>query len=220
MLTTIQRTLTIGGATIRLRIPADPEEVLQEAVAGTEAGNRFVDPYWGLLWDAAPRTAERILQVTWPEGLSALELGCGVGLTGIAGLRAGLDVTFSDLVPSAVELALANAADNGFPAAKGFVLDWTSPASLRFPLIFASDVLYDRENHDPLLNVLSSMLTEDGQVWIGDAGRANAPLFWKKALAEGWNIEIQNAAGQQMDAPSHVCFQLFVMTRKSRPIGA
>ncbi len=43
MLTTIQRTLTIGGATIRLRIPADPEEVLQEAVEGTEAGNRFVD---------------------------------------------------------------------------------------------------------------------------------------------------------------------------------
>jgi predicted nicotinamide N-methyase len=213
MVATIQRKLMLGQSAIRIRIPADPEQVLQEAVEGTEAGNRFVDPYWGLLWDAAPRTAERILRASWPHGLRSLELGCGVGLTGIAGLIAGLDVTFTDLVPAAVTMAITNARDNGFPDAQGFVLDWCSPTNVTFPFIFASDVLYDLQNHDPLLNVLSHMLAPDGIVWIGDAGRANAPVFLKKAQANGWTIELSDADGRVLSQPSHVSFQLIEMTR-------
>ncbi|MBL8816414.1 MAG: methyltransferase domain-containing protein [Planctomyces sp.] len=217
MVATIQRNLILGQSVIRLRIPADPEQVLQEAVEGTEAGNRYVDPYWGLLWDAAPRTAERILRHPWQNGLRSLELGCGVGLTGIAGLIAGLDVTFTDLVPAAVEMAISNARDNGFQNAQGHVLDWCSPTNTTFPFIFASDVLYDLQNHDPLLNVLSRMLTPDGMVWIGDAGRANAPIFLEKAKAIGWMIELSDIDGRILSQPSHVSFQLITMTR---PNGA
>jgi predicted nicotinamide N-methyase len=215
MVATIQRNLILGQSVIRLRIPADPEQVLQEAVEGTEAGNRYVDPYWGLLWDAAPRTAERILRHSWPTGLRSLELGCGVGLTGIAGLIAGLDVTFTDLVPAAVDLAISNALDNGFPGAQGHVLDWCSPTNATFPFIFASDVLYDLQNHDPLLNVLSRMLAPDGIVWIGDAGRVNAPIFLEKAQAIGWTIELSDIDGRILSQPSHVSFQLIAMTRSN-----
>ena len=101
--------------------------MLLEAVDGEAAGDLQTDPYWGLLWDAAPKTAEQILQNAWPQGLTAVELGCGVGLAGIAGLIAGLDVTMTDLVPTAVEMAVNNAAMNGFPSAKGKAIDWRNP---------------------------------------------------------------------------------------------
>ena len=185
--------------------------MLLEAVDGEAAGDLQTDPYWGLLWDAAPKTAEQILQNAWPQGLTAVELGCGVGLAGIAGLIAGLDVTMTDLVPTAVEMAVNNAAMNGFPSAKGKAIDWRNPPEHRFDFIVASDVLYDTNNHQPLLNTLNQMLNKDGVVWIGYAGRANAPKFIELARKADWDINIQDEHGRPLSKPTHVQFQLIVM---------
>lgn len=189
--------------------------MLLEAVEGEAVGDLQTDPYWGLLWDAAPKTAEQILQKQWPQGLTAVELGCGVGLAGIAGLIAGLDITMTDLVPTAVEMAVNNAAMNGFPSAKGKVIDWRNPPDQRFDFIVASDVLYDANNHQPLLNTINQMLRRDGVVWIGDAGRANAAKFIELARKADWDIKIQDEQGKRLTKPTHVQFQLIVM----RPTG-
>lgn len=203
----------IRDRTIHIEIPADPERLLQDAVQAEAEGIRNADAYWGLLWDAAPRTADLLLSRTWPGGLHALELGCGIGLTGIAGLLAGLQVTFSDLVPSAVQLAQRNAALSGFPAACGLVLDWREPPDQQFDLLIASDVLYDAQNHLPLLKTLDAMLAADGTVWIGDAGRANLPLFIERARSAGWNLELFDQQFHPVSAPTHVQFQLLILNR-------
>lgn len=210
---TLTRRISLCGHTILYNVPADPEAVLLEAVSGEQTGNRFTDPYWGLLWDAAPVTAERVLRHRWPDRWQCLELGCGVGLTGVAALFAGLKVDFSDLVPAAVRMALGNAALNGFPNADGLVLDWRDPPQRQYDLLLASDVLYDSANHEPLLNVLNRMLKDGGMVWIGDAGRHNAPAFIAQARQAGWNISLSDSSGNPLEQPSHVSFQLLAMTR-------
>lgn len=205
--------IRIADREINLQIPADPDVVLQTALAGEATGDRHTDPYWGLLWDAAGSTAARVLAQEWPAGWRALELGCGVGLVGIAGLMAGLQVTFSDLVPAAVQLSLQNAADNACGRGAGMVIDWCHPPDRRFDLLLASDVLYDAENHQPLLTTIDTMLADGGMVWIGDAGRANTPRFIQLARQSGWQVQLSDDKGRPLPTPVHVKFQLIQLTR-------
>ena len=72
----------ICGREFELELP-EPTELLEEAVAGERSGAAGWDPYWGLLWAAAPLTA-RLLLTAAPRVQRSLELGCGVGLVGLA----------------------------------------------------------------------------------------------------------------------------------------
>jgi len=210
------QTIAIAGHQITIDLPSDPEEMLEHALQGEAAGSSDWDPYWGLLWAASPATAELLLNQQWPVNLNALEIGCGVGLTGIAGLLAGMKVTFADHSSDAVRMAQANAAQNGFPNAAGLVFDWQQPPNQQFDFIFGSDILYDPAGHEPLLQTLSTMLSQNGQVWIGDAGRTNAPAFMEKAIRAGWQVELRDAKGQPVQNPPHLQFRLMMMTGPAR----
>src|SRR4051812_7286543 len=101
-----QREVRVGPHAFKLLTPCDPDRLLdhlQSPEAATEP--HLVDPYWAKLWPAAPLLAEAIVRSSPPRGSRVLELGCGSGLVGIAALACGLEVTFSDYVPFAVELA-------------------------------------------------------------------------------------------------------------------
>ena len=182
------RQIDIGPHWFRLLTPTDPDRLL-DVLESPEATSHphLADPYWAKLWPAAPLLAgAEIVRTPPPRGTHVLELGCGSGLVGIAALACGLDVTFSDYVPFTVQLALENAARNGFAKAKGIVLDWraiaNAPAQDHYPLIVAADVTYDgEENLDPLLDVVQRLLAPDGQAWFGDAGRSPAPDFIERA---------------------------------------
>ena len=208
------QTLSVAGRQITIDLPADPEEMLQQALAGEAAGDSNWDPYWGLLWAAAPKTAELLLRESWPGPLKSMEIGCGVGLTGIAGLMAGLSVTFADHAPNAVAMAQTNALKNGFCDVDGRVFDWNDPPDEKFEFIFGSDILYDSAGHLPLLRTLDAMLGLHGQVWIGDVGRTNAPAFVKKAEQAGWKIDIRRETGESVAQPLHLLFRLLIMTRR------
>ena len=209
------RTLSIAGRQIRFDLPADPEELLQQALDGEAKGSCDWDPYWGLLWAAAPKTAEVILQHRWQKPLRSMELGCGVGVAGIAALMAGLDVTFADHAADAVRMAQSNAAQNGFSDAAGLMFDWQHPPAEQFDFIFGSDILYDSAGHEPLLQTLKSMLSPGGEVWIGDAGRINAPRFVEQAIKAGWSVELRNAMNEPIKKPGHLEYRLIVLSLKA-----
>jgi len=211
------REVAIGPHAFHLHTPADPDallECLEEPAATTQP--HLADPYWAKLWPAAPLLAAAIVRQPPPLGKRVLELGCGSGLVGIAALACGLDVTFSDYVPFAVELALENAARNGYPNANGIVLDWRQPIDEQFPLIVAADVTYDRVNLPPLLNVLDRMLAANGEAWFGDAGRSPAADFCEQVRTRGWSFMLFD----QHDAPA-TCVELGsyrrIIVRKDRP---
>ncbi len=183
-----RRTLTIAGRQIELNLPANEETSLNAAVEG-----RCIDPYWGKLWSAAVDSAQCVLKTPWPTGARALELGCGAGLMGIAGRFAGLDVTFSDHEPLAVELATRNAQANGFDDAAGMVLEWSRPSDQKFDVLLASDVLYDKPSHSLLLQLANAMLNPSGRLCVGDPGRQLARDFLGTAAESGWKIRLYDA---------------------------
>jgi predicted nicotinamide N-methyase len=213
-----ERSITIGPHQLRLFTPADPDALLDKLESPEANTNRhFVDPYWAKLWPAAPLLAAAIVRNPLPRGTDVLELGCGSGLVGIAALACGLDVTFSDYVPLAVELALENAARNGFAYAKGLVLDWRSIAKVsteRVDFIVAADVTYDRENLSPLLDVLDHFLAPAGQAWFGDAGRSPLPDFLKLASDRGWQVSLFDQHDRPSPAPTIGHYRRVVLRRK------
>src|SRR5262245_61172912 len=112
------------------------------------------------------------------EGIHALEIGAGIALTGLAALARGLSVTFSDYDQQAIDLALFNARQNGLEQrAAGLLLDWRRPIDRQFPVIFGCDVIYEKQNHGPILGLLENMLAKDGECWITDPGRHQADAF-------------------------------------------
>jgi len=183
------REIAVGPHAFKLFTPTDPDEVLNQ-IESAEAATQphLADPYWAKLWPAAPLLAEAIVRHS--RRTSVLELGCGSGLVGIAALASGCEVTFSDYVPFAVELALENAARNGFQNAHGMVLDWRQPQDEQFPWIIAADVTYDRTNTDPLLDTCETMLAPGGEAWFGDAGRGPAADFLRRAQDRGWRVAL------------------------------
>ncbi|MEX0718758.1 MAG: methyltransferase domain-containing protein [Planctomycetaceae bacterium] len=209
-----ERALFVGERRFDVVLPAAPDEFLDDPEVLAENRRDDFMPYWAYLWPAATPLAEAILRADWPAGARTLELGAGIGLPGLAAAAAGLRVTFSDYRREPVDLAMHNARRHGYDAA-GMLLDWRSPRAERFPLILASDVLYELRNHEPILRVLAAMLEPGGTCWIGDAGRAAAEPFPAAARAAGFEVALHDRAGRPRDAMPIGEFRLLIVTREA-----
>jgi len=200
-----ERTEVVGQHTFNLLAPADPNEFLNQLDENSD--HHVADPYWSAIWSTAPKLAERILRHPWSDGTSALELGCGVGLAGLAALAVGVHVTFSDYIAPAVAVALENARLNGFsPMAAGAYVDWRNPPrGQTYSLVLGSDVLYEHELHVDLITTLDHVLADDGECWIGDPMRASADDFAQLARRRGYHVVIDRnvARREQVHGEGH-----------------
>jgi predicted nicotinamide N-methyase len=211
-----ERTIVVGRHAFTLLLPTEPDAFLEQLEdIETSDQPHFADPYWAKLWPAAINLAAAMVRRPFLPGTRILELGCGSGLVGLAALASGLDVTFSDYVPKAVELALENASRNGYPNGHGLVLDWRDPQLEQWPVILAADVTYDRTHIELLLNVLTRMLATGGVAWFGDSGRGPAEEFIERARSRGWTVSLFNLDDQPQAAPVLGQFQRMELRRTS-----
>ena len=167
----------VAGRTFRLTRPREPDRLLD--LPAVRDANRRDDymPYWGYLWPAGRLLAEAVLTRPLPPGDGVIDLGCGVGLVGLAALAAGRRVTFSDYDNTSLMLAAHNARQNGFEAFETWLLDWRDPADRRFPFVLGGDLLYEARSHAPILELLDSLLEPTGVAWLADPGRSVCQEF-------------------------------------------
>jgi predicted nicotinamide N-methyase len=179
----VEEKVILDRHTFLMRRPADPDKMLDHPAIKAAFQRDEYMPYWCDLWPAARMLAKAVLHEDWPPGLKALELGCGLGLPGIAALAKGLEVTFSDYDATALRFAADNARRNGFTAFHLLSIDWRQPPALTFPLILAADLVYEERNVAPLVSALKALLAEDGVCLLTDQDRKHAPLV-RAALPE------------------------------------
>ncbi len=185
---TVRETVFIDDHTFRIDRPANSDQLLnlpwvQEAYAADE----YV-PYWAQLWTSARMLAKVIIREDWaiyPPPIHVLEVGCGLGLAGLAALARGLEVTFSDLDETAIQFAAANARLNGFTRFRTLPIDYRDPPrDVKYPVVIGSDLMYEERLVDPLVRLLDAVLAPGGVCLITDPDRTAARVFrWKLAEA-------------------------------------
>lgn len=204
-----QRPIDVGRRRLEITLPAEPDEFLDDPRV-LEA-NRRDDymPYWAYLWPSSVSMAEWLPAAAVPAGTRALELGSGIGLTGLAALALGWDVTFSDYDDQALELCRFNGAQNGFTRIRTRHLDWRRPLPEQYPVIFGCEVTYDAGSHEPLLRLIGRMLAPGGRCWLGDPGRSQGPQFAALAAEWGFSVIVRDAEHREQAAPLRGEFQVF-----------
>ncbi|GAB4270559.1 class I SAM-dependent methyltransferase [Deferrisoma sp.] len=185
------RTVPAGGRAVRLFQPADPNELADRVdPKAFEEDERF--PYWAELWaSGVALTGFLLREGAVRPGEEAVELGCGLGLVGVAAALAGARVTFTDYEPDALGFARANHALNLGEPGRTRLLDWRAPpADLRAPLVLAADVLYERRFLEPFLATLKSVLAPGGRAYVAEPGRRIAEGTVERLEAEGFGRDL------------------------------
>lgn len=193
--------IDVGDRTFAMILPVDPDAFLDDETVIERNLTSDYMPYWAYLWPVAELMAKFVLDRDWPAEARTLEIGSGVGLVGLAGLAAGLDVTFSDYDDVAVEVVLRTAKLNGFRHARSRPLDWKRiPDDISpFDIVLGCDVIYESGNHALVLNVLDRLLDPTGECWIGDPGRQLTPAFRLLAIKRGYDVSTFDMSGIRID---------------------
>ena len=182
----------IAGRTIKISKPAAPEALLDlKSVEQAYDIDEYM-PYWATIWPVAVRLSAAILHEPFPPGARAIEIGCGLGLPGIAGLMAGLEVTFSDYDETAVRLAGENARLNGFERFSLLAMDWRDPTQEQFDVVIASDLVYEARLVEPILAVLDRLLAPQGLILLADQNRAYADRLQQGLRRRGFQLALES----------------------------
>lgn len=170
---------------------ADPYALLDRMIAQAEEHNQRVErfPYWAELWPASVALARWLCRDSSfrPQG-PVLELGCGLGIVGIALARLGWPVEATDFVEDALIFASHNAALNRVQGLHvvGY-LDWRNPVGAPCACMVASDILYEKKNHPYLRRLLRRLLLPGGYFFTADPGRQVAQAFVTELVAGGYH---------------------------------
>lgn len=179
----------VAGGMLSMVTPSSSESLLSGP--GLQRFDRDGQlPYWAELWPASVGIARLLMRGPELAGQRVMDLGCGLGMAGIAAGRRGGTVLFADREAEALHFCLFNAAQNGVQGARSLQLDWhTETASGHFDLICLADVTYQESHHEPLLRHLSSCLRPGGRALVGDPYRDAGRVFLDK-VARDFSVEI------------------------------
>jgi predicted nicotinamide N-methyase len=186
---TLTEKIALGHRTFLLDRPDESDKLLGlPAVRDAIPGEVYV-PYWTDLWPAARMLGKWILEQRWPAGLSALEVGCGLGLPGLAALSMGVDVTFSDYDSTALHFVRRNALINGLPEPKTLQLDWRFPPDgVQFPVLLLADLIYEARHVAPLIRLIRKMLAPVGVCLLTDQNRVPSSLLRRQLADAGFPV--------------------------------
>jgi predicted nicotinamide N-methyase len=182
--------LAIGLRRLTLLCVKDLERwVDREALLRDEAEE---PPYWAHLWTGALTLARYIEAKVECRNLKVLDLGCGLGLTGIIAALKGGHVTFVDKEPDALAFATVNAQINDCPLCEAVPLDFTrDELDQQFSLIMGAEILYDRSTFPKLVKFLARHLSPSGYALLADARRTRTDDFYRLLDSAGlvWTLK-------------------------------
>jgi predicted nicotinamide N-methyase len=186
---TMEVALPFPGREVCITKIADLEVLLDAIDPVTFAEDERL-PYWAELWPSAVGLARYVMQHLDLSGQYVLELGCGLGLVGVAAALRGARVLCTDYEPDALAFARHNARRNTCQQVCFRLVDWRRPAlRRRYAYILASDVIYEARNFAPLATLLQRFLARGGTAVFADPGRLNAVPFFALLRQRGFTYQ-------------------------------
>ena len=132
--------------------------------------------YWDKIWPSEMALSEFLIQEFFPgklNGLTVLEIGCGVGLAGLAAAQLGAFTMFSDMVPITLVGVKEMCKLNNVSNFDTCTLDWSTPTQLneQYDIVLGSEVFYDQKNLPDIAKLLEVVLKPGGQAFFCDPNR-------------------------------------------------
>jgi ETFB lysine methyltransferase len=180
-------TLRAGDHDITITTAKDVEELIDNLSSDEfNADERL--PYWADIWHSAVALAAFI--DAHPEvfnGEEILDLGCGLGLEGIAAARHCKRITFADYDSDALMAAELNVLQNGVDQNAAFqLLDFRDKPERQWKIIIAADIIYESRFVAPLLAFIYAALAPDGILIIAEPNRLVAEDFFAVLERKGF----------------------------------
>lgn len=173
-----ERTIQLSSRQVSMTVVEEPDSFL-EALSREDQNGTLHLPYWIYLWSSSIGLANHLEFNKRLAGQRILEVGCGVGLAGIVGCQQGGNVIFTDCEIDALKLARYNVLRLGCEDRAAFAqMDWNAPCVKgTFPIILASDVIYEEKNWRSLIALFQRFLANDGEAIVSEPSRTNAVGF-------------------------------------------
>lgn len=183
--------------------PDDMDRLLDRAADDPEQNL----PYWAELWPSGIALAAAIstggIAVA---GVPCLELGCGLGVTAAAVLRAGANLLATDYAAESLALCRTNCLANAGREPATLRCNWREPDAVplapggaSWPLVLAADVLYERRDVEPLLGLVERLVAPGGMLWLAEPGRPPATAFLDALRLGGWADRVTECSGPWPD---------------------
>jgi predicted nicotinamide N-methyase len=151
-------------------------------------------PYWALPWIGARAIAARLLAAPPAASLRVLEIGCGLGLAGVAAGIGGAHVLFTDYVSEALAFARVNAEHHVLRSFGTQRVDFTRDRlAERFDLVVAADVVYEPGSYEPLVEFLAMHTAPRGRVLLTESLRADAKRVLAMLVERGFALATEAA---------------------------
>ena len=133
-------------------------------------------PWWAFAWAGGQALARHLLDhPTLVAGRSALDLGAGSGLAGIAAMKAGATRALAaDTDPFALAAIALNAGANDV-ALEATDRDLLAAKPARFEVILVGDLFYERPLAERVLAFLEAARDQGASVLAGDPRRSYFP---------------------------------------------
>jgi predicted nicotinamide N-methyase len=148
-------------------------------------------PYWAELWPSGLALAAAVAELDLRRART-VELGCGLAVPSVVAALQGAEALATDWSQDALRFAARNARLNG-AVVETLLSSWTAPQVIvergPFDLVLAADVLYERRNLEPLLELLPALADE---VLLTDPGRPALREFLERAAAH-WRVRTQDS---------------------------
>ena len=219
--------VTAGGRTLRILQISDMETYVDKLAEEAELSG--VDlPFWAKIWPASVLISHYIQSLPVRPGQSMLEVGAGVGVSGLFAAAHGFEVVISDINPEALLFTQINILENELSgSAQVRKVDFARDRlKERFDFILGSEILYIEDLHRPLIKFLLAHISRapEAEIILGKNYKRKAARFFKLAAQDFLFSEktigcrTKDAESGEEDVERHLCTICRLKARKQ--VGA
>jgi predicted nicotinamide N-methyase len=134
-----------------------------------EKGKEYIKdfPFWVKIWEASIVLTDHLIRIGLEKEKDILEIGAGMGITGLFLGAFGYKVTITDYEEDALQLVRMNAEHNELHSVSVKKLDWNNPqVTGKYDIICGSELIYNETFIRPIINLFRKYLRPKGTIFL------------------------------------------------------